>query len=314
MRLLRELDQEDTAQALVDALSDQGIAAQASENRDGRFAVWVIDEENLPKASELADRWLDPADPQLLQQTARRGRAARELAERLEERRQRQIEAVTRQMLALQRPRPTPLTWGLIGLCVAVGILTRLGDERSMIEALTIADPRGGILARAFSLGGQQLVWLELPWDEPWRLVTPVILHFGLIHIIFNLLWLRELGRIVELTHGARYLAAFVIVCGAVSNIAQYEIAQSPMFGGMSGVVYALLGMIWLRGRIDPRASYRLSTSTVQFMLIWLALGFVSSWFGDPSFSIANWCHLFGLLSGVAWAYVATRASHRRSP
>jgi membrane associated rhomboid family serine protease len=37
----------------------------------------------------------------------------------------------------------------------------------------------------------------------------------------------------------------------------------------------------------------------VQFMMIWLLLGFF------PQFRVANWCHVFGLLVGLAWAYAA---------
>ena len=49
-------------------------------------------------------------------------------------------------------------------------------------------------------------------------------------------------------------------------------------------------------------------------MLIWLAIGFI----GDlsvgmgmaPTTGMANWCHLFGLLVGVSWGYLASRFAH----
>lgn len=136
-------------------------------------------------------------------------------------------------------------------------------------------------------------------------MLTPVFVHFDVLHILFNLLLLRDLGRVIEINHGSRYLAVFVVVTGVLSDIAQYELGRNPLFAGMSGVVYGLLGLIWVRGKIDPRVGYGLSRSTVQFMLIWLALGF----FGN--FGIANWCHASGLLVGVIWAAIAAKLPSR---
>jgi GlpG protein len=306
MRLLRELDDEASAQRVVDALSDQGIEAELKRG-EARYLVWVIDEEHMPRAQGLVADWLDGDKRAAFEQSASRGMRARELSSRIEERRQRHVEAMAQKLRAIARPRPTPLTWGLIALCVAVGVLTKLGDQRAMVATLTIADPREPSGVTLLSLFGVVVPWLELPLREPWRLVTPVLVHFGVIHIVFNMLWLRDLGRIVEATHGARYLGTFVLVCAVISNVAQYEIAQQPMFAGMSGVVYGLLAMVWLRGRLDPWIGYGLSTSTMQFMMIWFALGFVGN------FGIANWCHLFGLLLGFAWAYLAHRIAAARA-
>ena len=304
MRLLRELADEGTAQRLTDALSDQGIETSLKRSAAGS-AVWVIDEGDLAKATELARGWLDGQEQQAFEQSASRGARARELTARIEERRQRHRDAMARQLQALSKPRPAPLTWGLIALCVAVGVLTELGEERTMVASLTIADLRKPAAVTILHVFGRTFAWLELPLSEPWRLVTPVLVHFGVIHILFNMLWLRDLGRTIESAHGARYLAAFVLVCAVISNVAQYEIGQRAQFAGMSGVVYGLLGMAWLRGRLDPWIGYGVSRSTMQFMMIWFVLGFVGN------FGIANICHLFGLLVGLAWAWCAHRLAPR---
>jgi GlpG protein len=306
MRLLRELADETTAQRLVDALSDQGIESEL-KGAEQRYTVWVIDEANMPRAQELSEGWLDGDKRSSFEQTASRGMRARELGMRIEERRQRHVEAMAQKLRQIARPRPTPLTWALILLCVVVAALTKLGAQREMVAGLTIADPRRLADVSLLQLGPVVLPWLHLDLSEPWRLVTPVFVHFGLVHVLFNMLWLRDLGRIIEATHGSFYLAFFLLGCAAFSNIAQYEITQAPMFAGMSGVVYGLLGMVWLRARLDPWVGYGLSTSTFQFMMIWFALGFVGN------FGIANWCHAFGLLFGLAWAFVAHRISQARA-
>lgn len=312
MRQLRELPDRDGALLLCDALSASGVEIELMESQRGTFAVWVVDEAQLQKAQQLADAWLEGGQAAAMEEAARKGRASRELTARIEERRQRQRQAVIERMAQLTRPRPTPLTWGLIVLCVAVYVAIFALDvkdiaRRADMEAmLTIMDARKLIDVSKISLFGRDLLWLELPRSEPWRLLTPVLLHLGLIHIFFNLLWLRDLGRVIEARHGTRYLALFVAVAAALPNILQYELGQSPRFGGMSGVVYGLLGLIWLRGKLEPRVGYGLPRSTFQFMLIWLAFGFF------PNSGVANWCHVGGILVGLAWAYLASKLSRQR--
>ncbi len=305
MRLLREIPDERSARMLVDALDDSGIDTDLKETQGGGFSVWVMDETQLDSARELSASWLDEARSEAFALAAARGRSAREVKERADLRRRQHVEAVTREFEARAKPRPTPLSFGLIGFCIAVAILTKLGQDQQMLGSLTIADPLRPVQVTQFSLFGLQLEWLALPWSEPWRLVTPMLVHFGFLHILFNMLWLRDLGRIVEARHGTAYLFVFVLLCGVLSNIAQFEIGQSARFAGMSGVVYGLLGLVWIRGRLDPAVGYGITPFTVQFMLIWLVLGFL----GD--FGVANWCHLFGLLTGLIWGFIS--AQRKRS-
>ena len=87
--------------------------------------------------------------------------------------------------------------------------------------------------------------WLAFPSDigdfssltQPWRLLTPVFMHFGLMHVAFNLLWWFELGRIIEEYESGWQLLMLLVIIGLFSNIWQYTMT-GPSFGGMSGVVY----------------------------------------------------------------------------
>jgi GlpG protein len=311
MRKLRDLPSESAAATLADALSASGIDVNVMESQQGDFAVWVVEEEKLKEAQALADSWLEQGDARAFEDAARRGRAARELSERIEERQEQKRQLIAERVAQLSRPRPVVLTWALVALCALVGWFTKLGSERTVVATLLIIDPRQPVSQVDLSLFGFHVTFLSLQWHEAWRLVTPMLLHFDPIHILFNMLWLVDLGRTIESRHGARYLASFALLSAALSNFAQYEISGNPMFGGMSGVVYGLLGLVWARGKFDPRATYGLSRSTAQFMLIWLLLGFVGELaaYGGVSRSpgMANWCHLFGLLVGLAWGYIASR-------
>ena len=97
------------------------------------------------------------------------------------------------------------------------------------------------------------------------------------------------------------WLILFVLLTGAASNIAQFYVS-GPAFGGMSGVVYALLGYVWMQSKFNPWSPFVLHKVTVQMMLIWLVLGFTGIIGG-----MANFAHLGGLAAGVAWGYIDAR-------
>jgi GlpG protein len=181
------------------------------------------------------------------------------------------------------------LTLLLIAACIAVALLSAFGTDRSALEALFIASPA-------------RTPWQEIAAGEIWRLLTPIFLHFGPIHLLFNLLWVWDLGRQIERRDGRWFLAGFVALVGVAANIAQY-LASGPAFGGMSGVVYGLLAYIWMRNRRDPRARYVLRRYDVAICIGW----YVLCWTGILG-PIGNWAHTAGLVGGLVWGHIASAA------
>ena len=79
---------------------------------------------------------------------------------------------------------------------------------------------------------------------------------------------------------------------------AQY-LLSGPSFGGMSGVVYGLLGYIWMQGRFNPASGLSLQPQTVTMMILWFFLcltGMVGH--------VANTVHAVGLAGGIAWGFL----------
>ncbi|CAH9059324.1 Rhomboid protease GlpG [Pseudoalteromonas holothuriae] len=141
--------------------------------------------------------------------------------------------------------------------------------------------------------------YLQFKPDTPISWVTPVLLHFGVLHLVFNLSWWLHLGqKIVERT-SPRYLFLLFFISSIVSNWAQYLMVDSR-FGGLSGVVYALLGFAWVYSVRHQSEPELVSKPVVGFMLLWMVFGFTELFF----ISMANWAHLFGLLSGILVAFL----------
>ena len=148
-----------------------------------------------------------------------------------------------------------------------------------------------------FQVAGEQLV-LQGMGVEYWRLLTPVFLHFSWLHIVFNCLWLWELGSRIEQVMGHFNTLMLFIVVALVSNTSQYLFGGSVLFGGMSGVVYGLLGFAWIAPMLQPQWAIRPSGGIMAFMVGWLVLclvGFVEVLgFG----AVANAAHIGGLVCG----------------
>jgi GlpG protein len=142
----------------------------------------------------------------------------------------------------------------------------------------------------------------ELRRGEVWRLFSPILLHFGFAHILFNMLWLRDLGCMFEARLKSWYFLVFVLVVAAISNLVQFQISKNPFFGGMSGVNYALIGYVWIRGRFDPASGLHLDRQSLILALIFFGLCFTPL---IPR--VANGAHVAGLVVGMAWAFIDSK-------
>lgn len=133
-----------------------------------------------------------------------------------------------------------------------------------------------------------------LPWSEPWRFITPAMLHFSVLHIVFNVFWWWYLGGRFERYYGTGWLVLAFCVCAIASNTAQF-LESGPYFGGLSGVVYGLFGIATIVGWKNPRHPLFLPNGLIIFMLVWLVLGYTDLLWVN----IANTAHTVGLLSGL---------------
>ena len=291
MRVIGHVPNERSAALFSDYLVVQGIANQVEPDRDS-WAIWIHSEDEMERSRQLLDRFLgNPSDPVYHQQTRQ--------AQAVREQRRQQAEAAEQRHfhnrgLVTERRGfgAMPLTIGLIVVCVVVGGLSGLGRKIELLQYLLMSlYPRG---------------LPEIMRGEVWRLLTPVLVHFGIMHLAFNMLWLFDLGSMIEGRLGTLRFALMTVVLGVVSNFGEF-LVTGPSFGGMSGVVYGLLGYVWMKSRFDPGSGLFLHPQTVSMMLIWFFLC-LTGLMGN----IANAAHGVGLRLGIAWGYTSSQMAHRR--
>tara|TARA_Y100001936_G_scaffold32703_1_gene30671 strand:+ start:931 stop:1554 length:624 start_codon:yes stop_codon:yes gene_type:complete len=189
----------------------------------------------------------------------------------------------------------------LILIAIAISLLSNFGSVLAIIEPLTftkISISNQGLIS---FISAQQTFFSENEW---WRLITPMFLHFSFAHLAFNCLWIYVLGEKIERIDGKFIFLLLIIFSGIFSNLLQYTWTSSSLFGGLSGVIYGMLGYCLIMEMESNYDRYGLPPGLYLFMVVWLILGFVGilDLFGFGS--VANFAHLGGMLSGLMFAMI----------
>jgi GlpG protein len=310
MRQLGKLPNESDAQRLAAWLVTQRIDAHAEPDGDG-WAVWVREEDHLAEARTAFENF--KANPQ-----DQRYRGVETTAERIRREEQRDRQKARGNVVEMRSlwgtgfrgaARRCPLALALIGLAIlatlAAGTFSEGGENADVINKLLFADT-----AAAAAEGS---MWANIRRGEIWRLVTPIFLHFGLMHLLFNSFWIFDLGGQIENRKGTPYMLFLVLVLAVLANVGQAveaDVRQIVMaFGGLSGVTYGFFGYVLIKLRFGNREGYRMSQTNIFLGILWfvlcLARGFAGPDGGMLSFipPIANSAHTVGLFIGMAIAY-----------
>ncbi len=183
-----------------------------------------------------------------------------------------------------QEKSPGVVTLALIITSVAVFLISGMGKNTQIIGPFFISEEINGGLDEIIS-------------GQFWRLITPIFLHFNLLHILFNCMWLHSLGSQIEKKKGTKFFITFILCTAIVSNLSQFLIT-GPAFGGMSGVVYGLFGYVWIKSRLDPGDGFYIDPVVAMIMLGFFLVCFTGAFGG-----VANWAHAGGLIVGLGWGY-----------
>ena len=294
--MIGTISDERAARRFSDALFVQGIANELEPHDAGAWAVWVKSDDEMARATEFLRRYGEnPGDP-AFNEVSEQATKVRKLQEADLARYNKRVKGAGTLFPSVRGYRFGPLTFSLIFLCIVVFLFMKLGDDASAVTSLFYSK---------FQIVGnwwQRLTFApEVRSGQVWRLVTPIFLHFSIIHILFNMMWMVDLGSMIERRQSTWLLGRLVLGLAIGSNIIQFAVTGSPRFGGMSGVVYGLVGYIWMRGKFDPACGLFLNKQIVIMSMIWFFVCLVGL---IPN--VANGAHGGGLLIGMAWGWLAS--------
>lgn len=187
------------------------------------------------------------------------------------------------------------------GLCAVVLMIQmafqlKAGGGVSFVGGDRIAALRAGVL----------ITTDELIRREPFRFLSAVYVHFGLVHFAFNMFGLYSQGRLADhLLGSARTIIAFVVggVVGFVATWGVQEALGHPASAtaGASGGLLAVMGLILgvMRRRKMPGFATQAGNVLFYVVLFGFAVNMTQS-----SIAINNTAHIGGLVVGFGFGYL----------
>ena len=308
MRRIGTIDSGGYAKRFSDFLYTQGIESQIDQNDEGHWEVWILNEQRIDDARAQLEAFAqDPSNPKYGEIGARAAeRRQQDEAER--QRRAGNVIDPRARWIPLGGDKLGWLTGALIAVSIVVAIMSGIGSKPQKLMPLHITAYEVEIVGDKARVKWNGTL-PEIREGEVWRLITPIFIHYGFLHILFNMWWLKDLGSMIERRQNTWMLLLVVVFSAAASNYGQFRVS-GPTFGGMSGVVYALLGYAWIRGRFDPRSGLHVPPQIVHMMMIWFVLCILFTQTG--AFPVANTAHGVGLGVGAVLGAVTSRGLRRR--
>ncbi len=308
MRCLGEIDGRKRTETFVAYLLTEGISAQIDciDPAKDRWELWIRQEDQLDAARQHLDVFTsNPTDPRyskameaasqiLLEKEKQRKTAAKNI---------RRLEA--RPNASMSGPIP-PLTLTLLILSIVVSLLTTFGRPEPANEWGTAIQTELSFVSRADFDASQGDPAASILKGEIWRIITPIFLHLSVFHLAMNMFMLVSFGRMVERWLGTPRYALFVLVLAIGSNLLQGLMPESlhgsPLFGGISGVLYGFFGYVWVRSSMNPTLGISIPMPIAMIFVGIIVLGLAGVF---PGLHLAHLAHLGGLIIGAVMGFAS---------
>ena len=177
--------------------------------------------------------------------------------------------------------RAAPVTWTILGATVLIWLA---------LEASGGSDETDVLLRFGAKYGPR------IAAGEWWRLIAPIFLHIGFLHLFANVFALIIFGGVVERSFGARNYLTIFLVAGIFGNIFSYWAAPT-MGAGASGSVSGIVGAYGVFLLINRRLFGEMGRRSLTTIGVIVGINVV---FGLVAQGVDNWAHLGGFASGLA--------------
>lgn len=188
----------------------------------------------------------------------------------------------------------------IAGACATLYALALLLDPSAIFQMnglMSILSPGGRALYQLGMTGG--VAWAQGWW---WTVFTAMYLHGSLLHIVFNVMWIRNLGPAVTEVYGAGRAFLLFNVAGAGGFLASNVMTGTPTIGA-SGSIFGLLAALIVYGR--RRGSSVVTQQLWQYAILLGLFGFIMP-------GINNWAHGGGFAAGWIAAQVMNLDDERQ--
>lgn len=333
MRLVGEIKGKAKGEQLTYLLNQEGVEHKLEES-DGGFYLWVLDDENLQKASQILEKASKESNFSI---------PAKEIFRPIKHKKPLLtllmlficiwvfLLDISERVELVMKEGETTLVLTPIEMSLLFDVNKRQEDINKFFAQNPIKDKQKlskeqerelkKILAAkgwdgVYSYfkpatkdkGGEVVLFKKIRQGEIWRLITPIFLHGNLIHILFNGIWLWVLGKQIEFRLSRWRYLFLIFIIAIITNVAQY-LVSGPLFLGYSGVLMGQIGFIWSRQKVAPWEGYPLQREAIYlialFVLAMVLLEVIV--FGFTIFNlkfpfeviIANTAHIVGAIVGA---------------
>lgn len=181
----------------------------------------------------------------------------------------------------LNYAKQAPLTIAIAVLCSITFLLTSLGFSESLLYLTH------------FPANSAQ-------YSEFWRWFSHALMHLSLPHFIFNLTWWILFAHRIEQVFGYKWILLLFFSSAILSGVVQNYFSGANFFG-LSGVVYAVLGFVYLMSLIDSKKRFILPSGFVYLLIFGIAIGLINPL---SQVQFANAAHITGLIVGLCLALI----------
>ncbi|WP_245578421.1 rhomboid family intramembrane serine protease [Atopobacter phocae] len=128
---------------------------------------------------------------------------------------------------------------------------------------------------------------------EYWRLITPIFIHIGFMHLVINSLSLYYLGDMIERLIGTVRFSILYLLSGLMGNLISFGFSPS-LSAGASTSIFGLFSFMVVLGYLFPYNNYLAQTG--QSFKVLIGLNII---FGFFSGGVDNFGHIGGIIGGV---------------
>lgn len=154
-------------------------------------------------------------------------------------------------------------------------------------SADSLAILRAGANLNPFTLGGQ-----------PWRLITSMFLHFGIVHLVMNMFALYWLGTLLEPAVGTVRFVLIYFFCGIIAGIASLLFNLFIPSAGASGAIFGLFGYQLGAALISSFGDKQRLRGVLVSFGVFLAINTIFT----LQMNVDVWGHVGGCVSGLVIA------------